>query len=99
MAVFVYNTSEAVEHANRTIPRGSAMLKGCWSQDESELRECEEPDECVASTRKTGAEGRAAKFCCCRTHHCNQNLTFYSNLVPDSCEWFWSGLDTFHFTI
>ncbi|CAD5220385.1 unnamed protein product [Bursaphelenchus xylophilus] len=82
MAVFVYNTTEMSSSANKTIPQESAMLKGCWSQDESELRECEEHDECVASTRKTGAQGRAAKFCCCRTHNCNQNLTFYSDVLP-----------------
>ncbi|CAD5214522.1 unnamed protein product [Bursaphelenchus okinawaensis] len=83
MAVFVYNTTELSKMPeNKRIPPEAAMLKGCWTQDESELRECEEHSECVANTRKTGTYGRAAKFCCCRTHHCNRNLTFYSDVVP-----------------
>ncbi|KAH7696664.1 TKL/STKR/TYPE2 protein kinase [Aphelenchoides avenae] len=51
-------------------------MKDCWSQDASELEECLEDDECVANSRTTGSKDLAAKFCCCRTHACNQNLSF-----------------------
>ncbi|KAI6214814.1 TKL/STKR/TYPE2 protein kinase [Aphelenchoides besseyi] len=77
MAVYVYNVRDA-EASNQTVPPNALMLKGCWSQYESELRECVHDVECVTHTRRTGAAGRAAKFCCCRTHYCNQNLTFAS---------------------
>lgn len=51
-------------------------MKGCWSQDESELRECTAHDECIVNTRHTGSKDRTYKFCCCRTHNCNKVLKY-----------------------
>jgi hypothetical protein len=75
MAVFVYNVSEVDPHENHTVPTSASMLKDCWSHYSSELQECLHESECISHTRNTGAAGRIAKFCCCRTHYCNQNMT------------------------
>jgi hypothetical protein len=83
MAVLVYNTLE-----NGTIQQEQQpTIKGCWSQEESEMRECLSDTECIVDTRwalraidrlridilcrRTGSLGRNAKFCCCKTHGCN----------------------------
>jgi hypothetical protein len=75
MAVFVYNVSEVDPHDGHIIPPSSSMLKGCWSHYDSELQECLHDTKCISHTRSTGTVGRTAQFCCCRTHHCNQNVT------------------------
>ncbi|KAE9556149.1 hypothetical protein FO519_000637 [Halicephalobus sp. NKZ332] len=74
MAVFVYNSSET----ERNMPEilREPALKGCWSQDASELRECNAHDECIVESRKTGSKDRSAQFCCCRTHNCNKIARF-----------------------
>ena len=51
-------------------------LKGCWSQEETELRECVSGEECIVDTRRVGYKDRAAKFCCCMTHNCNSKLIY-----------------------
>lgn len=73
MAVLIHNASLAID--NETLSDTTPTMKDCWSQDASELRECLQEDECVVNTRKTGSKDRSAKFCCCRTHNCNRNLT------------------------
>ncbi|KAI6241638.1 Serine/threonine-protein kinase receptor [Aphelenchoides fujianensis] len=61
MAVLVYNIRDA-DAQNQSIPDNTLMLKGCWSQYESELSECPE----------------RVRFCCCRTHNCNQKVILAS---------------------
>lgn len=61
-------------------------LKGCWSQDESELTECTAHDECLLDTRKTESKDRTAKFCCCRTHNCNKVLKYNPEQDPGTME-------------
>lgn len=72
MAVSVYNTLDNISLSGEEQPH----VKGCWSQDEREMRECRSETECLVDTRRTGTIERAAKFCCCRTHECNRKFTF-----------------------
>lgn len=91
MAVLVYNTSTAEffgafnqsPHNGTLAPTASfnpssasSILKGCWSQYESELIECASDDTCVVDARGTGDKDRTAMFCCCKTHDCNRNLSY-----------------------
>uniref|UniRef100_A0A914HBG7 Serine/threonine-protein kinase receptor n=1 Tax=Globodera rostochiensis TaxID=31243 RepID=A0A914HBG7_GLORO len=74
MAAYVYNTS-----SNRTFSEGDVVepyLKGCWSHEESQLRECREEDRCVGEARRTGQVNRVSMFCCCRTHQCNHRMVY-----------------------
>uniref|UniRef100_A0A183CJV8 receptor protein serine/threonine kinase n=1 Tax=Globodera pallida TaxID=36090 RepID=A0A183CJV8_GLOPA len=74
MAAYVYNTS-----SNRTFSEGDVVepyLKGCWSHEESQLRECREEDRCVGEARRTGQINRVSMFCCCRTHQCNHRMVY-----------------------
>jgi len=73
MAVFIYNATSTFD--NNTLHESTPTLKGCWNQDESELQECQSEEVCAVDTRKTHIKDRVAKFCCCRTHNCNRNLT------------------------
>lgn len=83
MAVFVYNNSDIRMDENTTIPTNASMLKGCWSHYDSELRECLHESQCISHTRNTGTAGRTAKFCCCRTHNCNRDITLHVEVDGD----------------
>ncbi|KAI1721412.1 protein kinase domain-containing protein [Ditylenchus destructor] len=85
MAVHVFNnTLTSSSQANISVATNSTeslapstpTLKGCWSQDENELKECASSDECIVERRSTGAEDRTAEFCCCKTHNCNNKFSY-----------------------
>uniref|UniRef100_A0AC35GE62 Serine/threonine-protein kinase receptor n=1 Tax=Panagrolaimus sp. PS1159 TaxID=55785 RepID=A0AC35GE62_9BILA len=79
MAVLVYNsntTSTTADPNNVEDILQKPALKGCWSQDESQLGECTAHDECLVNTRNAGSKDRTYKFCCCRTHNCNKVLKY-----------------------
>lgn len=50
---------------------------GCWSQHESELRNCGTSGTCTMKrTVRSGGDGlQFVMFCCCDTHNCNRNWT------------------------
>uniref|UniRef100_A0A915CQH7 Serine/threonine-protein kinase receptor n=1 Tax=Ditylenchus dipsaci TaxID=166011 RepID=A0A915CQH7_9BILA len=83
MAVNIYNSSvdspsssaNSTEHSTST-----PTLKGCWSQDENELKECASQTECLVEERgfRIGDQTakRTAEFCCCKTHDCNKKFSY-----------------------
>uniref|UniRef100_A0A914Z0P7 Serine/threonine-protein kinase receptor n=1 Tax=Panagrolaimus superbus TaxID=310955 RepID=A0A914Z0P7_9BILA len=78
MAVLVYNSTVTIPDDSQDIESvlHKPALKGCWSQDESELSECTAHDECIVDTRLKSSKDRTYKFCCCRTHNCNKVLRY-----------------------
>uniref|UniRef100_A0A7E4VZH4 Serine/threonine-protein kinase receptor n=1 Tax=Panagrellus redivivus TaxID=6233 RepID=A0A7E4VZH4_PANRE len=82
MAVLLYNPNLINDSADMEKIVQEPNLKGCWTQDESELRECSAHAECIVDTRHTGSKSTAFKFCCCRTHKCNHVLSYVAEEGP-----------------